>query len=155
MKFSKKYINYKNSSKILSPEYYSTNQLYSITINPSDAMQYWDSDNLISRTISFLKDVLPIFKKKILLNIPHELYIEHSKGSRIHVHGWFQFKNYNDILPFLGIINEYIRDDSIQVEIDSIKDFWIWYIYCTKQQHIIKPLINKCRRLSINPLDYK
>lgn len=57
-------------------------------------------------------------------------------GRRLHYHGDIQFNTYKDIVHVYDIIGNYKR--YFQIEIDSITEYWKWYIYCRKGRHLFK-----------------
>jgi len=65
-----------------------TGQIYSLTINPTDRIQYFHETN---RFIKCVKDII----EKVLLYqcLDYQLYIEISKKGRIHFHGCIRVKD--------------------------------------------------------------
>lgn len=120
----------------------STETKYSITINPSDRIQYYSKPGRLNM----------IHKRmvRIVNSMKHwcdvELYPEYSfsenshatksEGPRLHYHGTIQIK---DLDYFLELGYTALKDVS-QFEIDTIEDPDVWDTYCKKGQSIMKPM---------------
>ncbi len=120
--------------------YYKLCKWYSITLNPIDKYQYFNSPNRFKRFKSFIYEQLLTFPAKYELFIeisePHGMHTQGYSGPRLHLHGKIQFNTNKDRYMFLS--NGYYKLLRFcSVDIDTIDDLRKWYKYCTKQ-HIFK-----------------
>lgn len=129
-------------------KYFNNNKVYTFTINPDNEYQFYKESQLQSRlgkcifnTLYYLRQCCKdcaIFK----LTIESSLPVESSKagnGPRIHFHGTIKF---TDSLTFL--LNRYhVLMQNFKFEIDTIEDEDKWENYCSKDESLFKPLMEK------------
>lgn len=110
---------------------------YAFTITPSQQFQFKDEGVRIPKFVNHMKEIF--HKIFVMNNIKYKVYLEIStKSQNYHYHGLVKFMNYNNILNFYDQLPQY--NDDYQIEIDSIEHMYMWYVYCHKQKHIIKPI---------------
>lgn len=69
---------------------------------------------------------------------------EFSTGNRFHYHGLIKPKDYNTIIPLMKVLNEV--KVSYTYNISPINDSIIWYLYCIKDRHFMKPWMHKYKK---------
>lgn len=118
---------------------YELNKPYAITINPNDKHQGLLCSKYLSRCALVRKHIMDIIhdsKINILLHLdisqPSEI---HNNIPRLHYHGVFMFRKYEDIMIFQLETLRQLSSMSI-IKIDTINDIKIWHKYCTKYDHI-------------------
>lgn len=119
--------------------------VYSITINPDDKHQYYQSPKA---NYTSYKDRLKTFSKYwhnlftemfSLHEIDYYLCIECSEPidkptpPRLHFHGWIRFNSVDAINEYL-LINMRALQHVSNINIDTISDHEYWYDYCHKQE---------------------
>lgn len=111
--------------KCLSPEDVDVTQWYTFSVNPCDDFQYFDSENSIQRYTNFHKKAITYLLQSVAPAADYELFIEVSKGTRLHMHGIIKIKDvfvfYVDSLVRLRRYGTY--------EIDTIQDKSKWEEY--------------------------
>jgi len=119
----------------MDPEKVEKNVVYSFTINPNDANQYFEKTDRLGR----FRDNL---YGKLLLNLApyakYDIYIEISKKGRLHGHG---------TIEIIDILNFYLKSipylmDFCSYEMDTIASPEVWLKYCTKQSHLFAKSAN-------------
>lgn len=120
---------------ILSPEVIIAKTLYSITLNPSNDRQGWNSCKTSKERIEWVSACMQILMAKIP-NIQLDLYMEVSRTGRLHFHGTISFNSNDEIrLFFVEYIQSWLQ--LMHIDIDTIEDPEKWYTYCTKCKHLI------------------
>lgn len=119
--------------------------IYSITINPNDKHQYYQSPKA---NYTSYKDRLKTFKRYwsnmftemfSLHETDYYLCIECSEpidkptAPRLHFHGWIRFNTIDSINEYL-LINLRALQSVANINIDTIEDHDYWYDYCHKQE---------------------
>jgi len=119
--------------------------VYSITINPNDKKQYYQSPKV---NYAGYKDRLKAFKRG-WHNLFTEMFslnetdyylciecsepLEQNNPPRLHFHGWIRFNSIDAINEFL-LINMRALQHVSNINIDMISDQQYWYDYCHKQE---------------------
>ncbi len=128
--------------------FYRLHTKYAVTITPSDTYQFNKKVDRLTKFINIMNEkfihypsIGIHYKFYIELSEPGEVY--ESKGPRLHLHGWVEFKSHRAIKQWL-LYEIYNISVYAHFKIGPITDMTIWDKYCTKQQHIIKesPLSN-------------
>mgnify|MGYP003384953388 CR=1 FL=1 len=125
--------------------YYNKQQLYTITINPSDRHQYYNNQDRLSKVRNWLHEKLMEtfdannvkYDTRIEISEPHGNLINH-QGPRVHLHGIFKFTSTLSIKNYL-LFGQHKLNKEASIEIDICNDPILWAHYCDKQQNIIKP----------------
>lgn len=122
---------------LIAPEKISTKESYAFSINYKDPL-----------CACTWRDLLPLyvgFFQKLRKYANFEMIPELSSSGKLHYHGTLTPKAYSTIIPLYQLLNQ--TDASI--ELRQITNPHHWYIYIRKQQHLIRPLMER------NLLPYK
>jgi len=116
--------------------YYKTNQLYSITINPSDKYQFFGKEKRFKKFKNFLYESFLSFKWDYNLVIeisePRGFHISGYSGPRLHAHGVMSFSNKLHLSQFL--LNDFYQiQRHSALDVDTIDNIHVWMEYMTKQ----------------------
>jgi len=125
------------NSKILPLEKLHVGQFYALTINP--ALQL-TGDFPQVRFREVIKEVLKYITPNLMGDVVLRPELS-TKKQNIHFHGWIRFRTDHSILRFYMNLSKIM--EKCQIEIDTIGNFMIWYLYCVKQRHLMKPLFNQ------------
>ncbi len=126
------------------PHVFYNKGIYSVTICPDDAHQYINKQD---RLKSFTNFCFEQFISYPQFGIQYSFYTElsevktnkdfKSKYPRLHLHGIIKLCSKKAVKHFLlNILYQWSRWSIY--DIDTIKDIFVWYEYCIKQQHIIQ-----------------
>lgn len=116
---------------------------YAITINPSDAHQYWASSDRQKMYVNWAQQTF----YRLLLNTDYEMYLEISPLGRLHWHGKIRFCNTERLIKFY--MHDIHKLNNLSTfELDSISDEKIWDTYCRKQFKILNCKISSKDKLS-------
>ncbi len=117
--------------------FYKTKTPYAITINPIDQHQYFSSAQRMIQFRDFIYEQTMSWKWKyemfIEISEPRNMKTHGYSGPRMHLHGFFVFRNTKELAMFLlHGYREITRYASI--DIDTISDHPKWMEYCAKQK---------------------
>lgn len=130
--------------KFLKYECVTNNDTYTISLNPEDSYQFWNSDD---RMEVFTLHHAAYLKKLTLVNRTNvfttDIYLEISPTGRLHYHG--TIKILNKKLFYLHTLHK--LQSYYVYEIDTIADSDTWFAYCTKQDLKINHQIGNDFRL--------
>lgn len=133
--------NYSKDINILSPEEVKTKTLYTLTIAPSDGLQFWDC-NSIQRIADSITDIETCVIYPLCPNTDIHLTLEVSRTGRIHWHGTIEFTKTEDIRMFYLNHIHRLTDNRYMIEIDTINDADYWDVYCNKSFYLWKTKIS-------------
>lgn len=109
---------------ILNMEDISIHSIYTLTINPENKLQCFNSHTRVNDCLKELDHVLFYIKNC-------ELYPELSKTGRLHYHGTIWFNSTDEIINFYLNLPHTLKKCTIEIDTISNKD--VWDDYCTKQ----------------------
>lgn len=113
--------------------------VYAFTISPSQQFQFKHEGIRLPKFITHMKDLFI----KLFGTIKYKMYLEISTNNQnYHYHGIIQFINYSNIISFYDQLPKF--QDDYSMELDTVEQQWIWYVYTHKQRHIMEP---ECHRL--------
>ncbi len=115
---------------------YKKDEIYSFTVNPSDAGQFFRG-NSIHRIRDAINYNVKHFNNILVDYSDITLYPEISRQGRIHYHGYIRI---NDVFNFHVNTLHKLKDKYIY-EIDTIKDSDIWSKYILKDKSIMEPAL--------------
>lgn len=138
MKFRKLSLQPANSVDIPPLETISTNKFYSFTISPDQSIQAKGESLRLPSFVHSAKNIIyNLFNDQMI----YQLYLEISpKTQNYHYHGIVVFKSYQSIIQFYDQLPSYSYNNKI--ELDSIDNLMIWYLYIIKQRHVMEPYCN-------------
>lgn len=114
---------------------YVPDKWYSLTINPTDVLQYWNSkgkrcSNFVSAMCKKLKD--------LCLVAHFRLYPEFAPiTGRLHYHGIIKFRSDMGVISWYNAYAHHFKDN-FMYEIDTISDRKVWEDYCRKNEKVMK-----------------
>jgi len=122
----------KSIGKILEPKQIEVNVEYAFTINPCDEYQFWkeSGSERIKKSVDHMKRLITSYP-----NINMNMYIDFSKTGRIHWHGFLLFRHIDNIKYWYEEVVHKISFTH-NLDMDTIKDRNVWFLYCTKVQHL-------------------
>lgn len=126
---------------------YMSGTTYSLTLTFSDSKQFWNEK--CDRAYRFVKWVVPHLHK-LDSYCKYLLYLEVSKGGRLHFHGTI---TPTDTLDF-QLYAVKILESFGKYEIDTIADMAYWLSYCKKDSTIWQPRVDKWK-LTKYPISQK
>lgn len=117
-----------------------------LTINFNDDYQFINNCSRLNKVSQLYQSILlkyfePYAKYECYLEYSRPSNINSRRVSRLHVHGILEFKNYICMGEFYLNNLHKINDYGI-LEIDTIKDYPVWYAYCTKDIPFMEDLCN-------------
>ncbi len=117
--------------------FFKTNKIYSMTLNPIDRYQYFGHDQRFrkfkAKCFEFLLNLRASYELIIECSEPCQFHTQGYNGPRLHLHGIITFRSLNALAHFL--LTEYyslLRWTS--VDLDTCQDPGKWYTYCIKQK---------------------
>lgn len=119
----------KNPEERLSSSLLSETNEWALTIAPDDEHQFWGDPDRVGR---FMRKVLPVLADICQYVDNLILFLEVSRGGRLHLHGWFSFSN---TIEFFLYVPSKLKMFG-RYEMDTIEDQEYWKSYCTKDQEI-------------------
>lgn len=134
----------------ITPSMFRPKRLYTITINPEE--QYEKFNDRVERVVRLVK------RKMDKLCLQYNLYTELSnplspvkqRFPRVHFHGIILFENISQIKKWYN--EDYFKMvDLGYFEIDTLGDINTWHTYCTKEQDIMKLIMNEPHIISLRP----
>lgn len=72
-----------------------------------------------------------------------ELRPELSTSLRLHYHGIIKPKSYSKVIGLLTLLND--MKSHYTYSVNKIDDSIVWYLYCIKDRHIMKPFIQSTK----------
>lgn len=116
---------------IVAPEDIDINVCYSLTINPSDDFQFFNSSSRLNQSREWMEYILFLYGQKIYINIFQEV----SRRGRIHYHGKIKFKTIEALKTFYV---EHLHNllSKAHIEIDTISNPEEWDEYCRKSDKL-------------------
>lgn len=129
--------------------FYKRGTPYAVTINPSDAYQYYGYKDRYQRWREYMSLILePLTKLQIMYEFHAEIseptlasVATNKKGPRLHVHGTVIFTRRNGLRDFLmDTLPNWAK--TAMIDIDTIEDMNIWQEYCEKQKLFNKRFTN-------------
>lgn len=130
--------------------FYKKGTKYECTISPSDKYQFFGQHDRLLKFLTFIQSRLSVsftdwdasFTFFLELSEPTALNKDDPKkcssGSRLHIHGYFEFPTSLSVGQFL-LNGQYWLTRYSDVQINAYRADY-WPKYCRKQQHIIKML---------------
>lgn len=132
--------------------YYKIGVPYSVTVQPDDHHQYYESGVRLKQFRDKMAEVMLAntccYNFVIELSEPHGSILRHHSGARLHMHGIILFENISELAHYL-MYDQARWCKCGRLEVDTITDMDVWIGYM-KKQNIIKH--RKVRNMSIKDI---